>query len=457
MNLAIYRELEEADVDWMGHIPRHWSILKLKHICAVYPSNVDKKSYEGDPQVQLCNYTDVYYNDRITSDLQFMTATATSEQIEKFSLRSGDVIITKDSETADDIAIPAYVPQDLPGVVCGYHLSMLRPLQGTCGAFIKWLFDSRFVKASVAVRANGLTRVGLGQYALDNLKIPFPPLPEQTAIATFLDHETSRIDTLVEEQKRLIELLKEKRQAVISHAVTKGLNPDAPMKNTGIEWLGEVPEHWKVKRLKNVAELIDGDRSSAYPSDDDIVEEGIPFLSSKNIVGYKFCDIGLRYISKEKFESLSRGKIEDGDLAITVRGTIGHVAIYDASLIGHPTAFINAQMMIIRPFDLAAAFLHSISESHYWQKQLDIASYGTAQQQLSNAVLQSVFIAVPPDTEREEISSFLAANLATFDRLASEAQRTIDLLQERRAALISAAVTGKIDVRALVQAQEAAE
>ncbi|MBD9454054.1 restriction endonuclease subunit S [Rhizobium sp. RHZ02] len=220
MNLAIYPEQDEAGIEWLGRLPRHWSVQRLKHVCSVFPSNVDKKSYDGDPQVLLCNYTDVYYNDRITPHLPFMSATATSEQIEKFSLRAGDVIITKDSESADDIAIPAYVPQDLPGVICGYHLSMLRPLQGTCGAFVKWLFDSQFVKANVAVRANGLTRVGLGQYALDNLEIPFPPLAEQTEIAAFLDRETAKIDALVEEQKQLIELLQERRAALISAAVT---------------------------------------------------------------------------------------------------------------------------------------------------------------------------------------------------------------------------------------------
>ncbi|MGH8556414.1 MAG: restriction endonuclease subunit S [Methylococcales bacterium] len=164
-----------------------------------------------------------------------MVATASEDQVTKFSLRASDTIITKDSETADDIAIAAYVPHDLPNVICGYHLSMVRPLKSTCGAFVKRLFDSRYVKSCCAVSSNGLTRVGLGQYALDNLIIPFPPKDEQQTIAAFLDRETAKIDALICEQQRLIELLKEKRQSVISHAVTKGLNPDAPMKDSGIE------------------------------------------------------------------------------------------------------------------------------------------------------------------------------------------------------------------------------
>lgn len=256
MSLPPHSELEKVDVEWLRILPRHWTTKRLKRISDVFASNVDKKSYEGESSVRLCNYTDVYYNDRITSELPFMSATASPDQIERFRLRAGDTIITKDSETADDIAIPAFVPNDLPDVICGYHLSIVRPKADTDGAYIKWLFDSQFIKASVQVRANGLTRVGLGQYALDNLTVPVPPLPEQTAIAAFLDRETSKIDGLVEEQRQLIALLREKRQAVISHAVTKGLNLDAPMKDSGVEWLGEVPAHWTVSRLKHLSSHV---------------------------------------------------------------------------------------------------------------------------------------------------------------------------------------------------------
>ena len=244
MSLPRYPEYKASGISWLGDVPTHWDIQPLKRACNVFPSNVDKKSYEGEEPVRLCNYTDVYYNDLISDDMPFMDATATSEQVKKFTLHAGDTIVTKDSETADDIAISAYVPNDLPGVVCGYHLSMIRPTPLVEGRFIKRLFDSAYAKASCHVSANGLTRVGLGQYALDNLVLPFPPKGEQRSIAVFLDRETTKIDTLIAEQVQLIALLKEKRQAVISHAVTKGMIPDAPMKASGIEWRGEVPAHW---------------------------------------------------------------------------------------------------------------------------------------------------------------------------------------------------------------------
>ena len=187
MSLPRYLEYKASGVEWLGDVPGHWEVKRLKQVCHVFPSNVDKKSHDGETPVKLCNYTDVYYNDTITSDMEFMAATASTEQIAKFTLRAGDTIITKDSETADDIAIGAYVPADLPGVICGYHLSMIRPKVGTHGAFVKQLFDSTYVKSCVEVRANGLTRVGLGQYQIDNLELPFPPVKEQQTIAAFLD------------------------------------------------------------------------------------------------------------------------------------------------------------------------------------------------------------------------------------------------------------------------------
>ncbi|WP_323033085.1 restriction endonuclease subunit S [Paracoccus sp. (in: a-proteobacteria)] len=240
-----YPAYKDSGVEWLGEVPEGWEVLDLKHLCYVFPSNVDKHSHPDETPVQLCNYTDVYYNDRITASLKFMEATATDAEIAKFSLRVGDVIFTKDSETADDIGIAAIVSEELPGIVCGYHLSIARPNDGVDGRFIKAFFNSAAAKGYFAVSANGLTRVGLGQSAINNLQLAVPPLPEQRAIAAFLDRETAKIDGLIEEQRRLIALLAEKRQATISHAVTRGLNPSARLKPSGVDWLGDVPEGWE--------------------------------------------------------------------------------------------------------------------------------------------------------------------------------------------------------------------
>ena len=213
-------KMKDSGIEWLGEVPVEWQVKKLKFVATVQPSNVDKKSKENEKDVLLCNYTDVYYNEEITADLPFMKATASDIQIRKFTLKRGDIIITKDSEDPNDIAVPAYVPQDLEGVVCGYHLALLRPENGTCGEYLKRVMDSQYARSVFATRANGITRYGLGTYAISNFILPLPPLEEQKQITAFLDKEMTKIDILIEKCETAIELLKERRTALISAAVT---------------------------------------------------------------------------------------------------------------------------------------------------------------------------------------------------------------------------------------------
>ena len=427
MSFPRYPEYKDSGVEWLGEVPGHWDVKRLKRACHVFPSNVDKKSYDGDTPVQLCNYTDVYYNDTIVDDMAFMAATATPEQIEKFTLRGGDTIITKDSETADDIAIAAYVPVELPGVICGYHLSVVRPIQETDGAFVKRLFDSTYVKSCVAVRANGLTRVGLGQYEIDNLDLPFPPLPEQTQIAAFLDSETAKIDALVAEQRRLMDLLKEKRQAVISHAVTRGLNPDAPMKPSGIEWLGDVPEHWDVGPVKRFFSSENPRRVPLSGEERSGRSGEFAYYGASGVID--FID---EFIFEDDLVLVS----EDGANLINRSTPIAFVAT--------GKYWVNNHAHILRPLDQNLIFWAERLES------IDLMPFitGSAQPKLTSEALNALVICVPPTSdERAAIQEHIVFETARIDTLTTEAKRAIDLLQERRTALISAAVTGQIDVR----------
>ena len=244
--LGPYPDYRDSGVEWLGEIPTHWEVRRLKSFATVQLSNVDKKSQEDQDPVRLSNYVDVYYNERIDDGIDFMPATATTEQIRRFSLRTGDVLITKDSETWTDIAVPAVVSEDLPGVLCGYHLAHIRP-DGHCdGRFLSRVFAAVGPRDQYHIAANGITRFGLTGDSIRAGVFALPPLSEQHGIAAFLDRETPRIDALVAKKERLIELLQEKRTALICHAVTKGLDPDVPMKDSGVEWLGEIPAHWEV-------------------------------------------------------------------------------------------------------------------------------------------------------------------------------------------------------------------
>ncbi len=447
MSLPRYPEYKDSGVEWLGDVPEHWDVKRLKRACHVFPSNVDKKSYDGDTPVLLCNYTDIYYNDTIVADMAFMAATATPEQIEKFTLRGGDTIITKDSETADDIAIAAYVPVGLPGVICGYHLSVVRPTQETDGAFVKRLFDSTYVKSCVAVRANGLTRVGLGQYEIDNLDLPFPPLTEQTQIATFLDQEAAKIDELVAEQRRLMDLLKEKRQAVISHAVTRGLNPDAPMKPSGIEWLGDVPEHWRVGKCGFYISILSG---FAFPSMEFSEDEtDTKLLRGINVGISRLKWNETVYWRRKPGDGLHVYEMQAGDLVIGMDRPLINDGMRVAKVkeTDLPCLLLQRVASLKTGSQLNADYLLGLLSSGMFVAHFSPETTGVSVPHISPEQIGNFVIPVPPVAEQKAIVEFVSTESLNFDTLTAEAQHAIDLLQERRTALISAAVTGQIDIR----------
>ncbi len=214
-------KMKDSGVDWLGKVPKHWDIKKLKFNALVQFSNVDKKSEEGEIPVRLCNYVDVYYNDFITSDLDFMEATASIEEIKKFHLNIGNVLLTKDSEEWNDIAVPAYVASELPNVICGYHLAQIRPdTRLINGKYLFWLLSADCVNYQFQIEASGVTRFGLGNYALSNSMVLIPPKKEQDKITDFLDRKATQIDDQVERGRKSIELLKEYRTSLISEVVT---------------------------------------------------------------------------------------------------------------------------------------------------------------------------------------------------------------------------------------------
>jgi type I restriction enzyme, S subunit len=213
-------KFRKSGIDWLGEIPSHWETKKLKYLANCFPSNIDKHSRDNEKLVRLCNYTDVYKNDYITDGMDLMCATATAEQIEKFTLLQGDVVITKDSETANDIAVPAFVKEKLNNVVCGYHLSVLRPKQSIDGEYLFRLLQSKEVNIQFELHANGVTRVGLGVYDLKNAKIPVPPLVEQTAIVSYINKEVDKIDKTIASIEKELSLTEEYRTVIIAEAVT---------------------------------------------------------------------------------------------------------------------------------------------------------------------------------------------------------------------------------------------
>ena len=213
-------KMKDSGVEWLGDIPEHWKVRKLKYVADCFPSNIDKHLKEDEKSVRLCNYTDVYKNDFITNNMNLMIATATDDQIKKFTLLKGDVIITKDSETANDIAVPALVNEDLENVVCGYHLSVLRPTINLQGDYLFRALQCKPINIQFEVCSNGVTRVGLGVYDLKKAKIPIPLLEEQKAIVSHTEKETATLNQAIATIEKEIALVQEYRTTLIAEAVT---------------------------------------------------------------------------------------------------------------------------------------------------------------------------------------------------------------------------------------------
>ncbi len=262
-DLKPYAEYKESGLPWLGQVPKHWATNRLRHACQMLVSNVDKHSKAHETPVRLCNYVDVYKNERIHPKLKFMAATASADELNRFRIRLNDVLITKDSEAWNDIGVPALVECEAPDLVCGYHLAVLRPRTGVLiGGYLHRALQCQPIAAQFHVEAHGVTRYGLSHGAIQGLGIPVPSLAEQAAVVRFLDWANGRLERAIRAKRKVIALLGEQKQAIIHRAVTRGLDPSVPLKPSGIPWLGDIPQHWEVRRTKTLSRIKTGGRDT---------------------------------------------------------------------------------------------------------------------------------------------------------------------------------------------------
>ena len=419
-------------------IPAGWALEKLKFFAEVRNSNIDKTISDHEQPVGLCNYTDVYYNDRITPDLDFMDGSATAVEVERFQLKRGQVIITKDSEAWDDIGVPALVTEDMPEVLCGYHLSVLDPGRALDGGFLAWLCRAELLNDQFKLGANGVTRFGLGQYAMKNAFIALSLLDTQRRIARFLDKKTAQIDALIEKKRELLDRLAEKRQALITRAVTKGLNPDAPMKSSGIDWLGDIPAHWDIRGLTKCTNRIDYRGATPEKS-----SSGVFLVTAKNIKnGQIDYEASKEYIPEETYEYvMRRGKPKVGEVLFTTEAPLGEIARVE-----------HADIALAQRIIKFSAALENLTNNYlaYWMYssgfRADVASRATGSTALGIKASKIVELRclLPPKHEQADISKFLDHDAAARNEVQTAIQISIEHLTEYRSALITAAVTGKI-------------
>ncbi|OHX36627.1 hypothetical protein BJL95_02915 [Methylomonas sp. LWB] len=419
MSFPRYESYKDSGVEWLGEVPEHWELRRLKHNLRLLTEKTDRRENPGALE-------------NIESWSGRFIPTETTFGGEGVAFEGGDILFGK----LRPYLAKAYLAEGSGEAVGDFHV--LRPTTTTQSRFSQYQILNREFIAIVDGSTFGAKMPRVSWDFLGNMVLSAPPVPEQQTIATFLDRETAKIDALIAEQQRLIELLKEKRQAVISHAVTKGLNPDAPMKDSGIAWLGEVPEHWEFGPLKRFAEVIDCKHHTV-----EFLDEGLPIVSIREVRDDKIDLTNAKLTTQSEWDFLREGRTPIlGDLIFCRNASVGAVGYVDFE-----TPFCMGQdVCLIRP-DTKSRFIHYQLTSPLIRNQIEALLVGATIRRANVEEIRSLTIVNPPEAEQNCIALFLDGEITKLDTLTTEAQRAITLLKERRTALISAAVTGKIDVR----------
>ena len=429
----------------IGELPEQWEARPLRSVAEYAISSVDKTISEDETPVRLCNYTDVYHNDYITPGLDFMRATASKDEISKFGLSVDDVVITKDSEAWNDIGVPALVRETTDDLVCGYHLALLRPRKHLMdGSFLFRCFQAKPIQLQLELSARGITRFGLSKSDIGATRIPVPPLQQQRAIADYLDRRTARLDALVVANERVLSLLAEKRQALITRAVTRGVDSDVTYRDTGTSWLGDIPAHWSNCHLKRALASVDYGISDAVDTSGSVAVLRMGDIQHGEI---DYSNIG--FVEEVDESAL----LQPGDIVFNRTNSldqIGKTALYR----GRDDYRVSFASYLVRfrcgP-KVLPEFLNYLLNSSYpmaWGRSEALPAIGQAN--LNPNRYGYLPIALPPLTEQRKIVAHISEFIGRIDALRAKILQTITLLKERRAALVEAAVTGGIDMERAV-------
>ncbi len=429
-----YSEYKDSGLQWLGDMPSHWALRKSKYIFNRVQREV--RSVDGvvtafrDGQVTL------------RSNRRTEGFTESIKEIGYQGVRKGDLLVhamdgfagaigVSDSDGKCSPVCSVCVPTDSEQIHVAYF-----------GYLVRQLAVTDFISSLAKGIRERSTEFRFSEFSV--LDLALPTKNEQAEIASFLDHETAKIDALIEKQQRLIELLKEKRQAVISHAVTKGLNPNAPMKDSGVVWLGEVPAHWDLQPLKYLCSFSGG----GTPSKDNLsywIDGTIPWVSPKDMKSFWINDSQDK-ITQAAVQGSSTNFVDAGSLLIVVRSGILQRTIPIA--INTVPVTLNQDMKALSFISgMDVEFAANFILGNIPALLLEWSKEGATVESIEHEYLSSSVFPVPPYDEQLEINAVIRKRMESFDALEQQAAAGISLLQERRTALISAAVTGKIDVR----------
>ena len=421
-----YPEYKDSGVEWLGTIPDNWYITKLKFVANLLTS---KSSNEDELFVGLENIS--------SGDGKYLAKASTLAEGASISFKNNDVLFGK---------LRPYLAKSWLATfsgVCSSEFLVLRTERLHPRFLNYYLLTKEFIdQVDSSTYGSKMPRASWEFISL--LPVPTCPYFLSDKIAFFLDHETAKIDNLIEKQQQLIELLKEKRQAVISHAVTKGLSPDVPMKDSGVEWLGEVPEHWDVKRIKHFGKVVGG---FAFKSGD-FTDEGYPVIKISNVSHLNFDWTDSSFLPHSFSVTNKEYLAPKGALIFAMTRPVIAGGIKVTLLDNDSAPLVNQRVgfMVVKQEDISRYILISTQSSSFLAQFVNNMTI-TNQPNISSEGIESIYLPVPPVNELSSILKYLDNLEGSYSDLIDKASRQVSLLQERRTALISAAVTGKIDVR----------
>ena len=432
-----YPAYKDSGVEWLGEIPAHWKVERLKYLATL---NDEALAESTDPNFGMA-YVDIGSVDAAagiteTEAIVFEKAPSRARRL----VRNGDVIV---STVRTYLRAIAAIEAPEPNVIVSTGFAVIRPRQ-LQSSFASYALRAPHFVERVVANSVGVSYPAINAGNLACFPIAYTSVDEQRAIATVLDRETARIDGLVERKERLIELLQEKRTALITRAVTRGLDPNVPMKDSGVEWLGGIPAHWEVKKLGYVTNI--GNGSTPNRNEERYWVDGShPWLTSAKINEGVIATAD-QFVTDVAFRECHLPSVTAGSVLVAITGegqTRGRAALLSIdSTISQHLAYITPSCR-----EINAGFLVRLFEARYEWLREESSGSGSTRAALTCEFLRSARLAFPPRGEQRAITAFLDRDTAKIDALIAKVRQAMDHLKEFRTAFISAAVTGKIDVR----------
>lgn len=434
-------QMKPSGIDWIGDVPANWYMIKLKYF-SYLKGRIGWQGLTADEFIDegpyLITGTD-FENGKIQFDRSYHISDERYNQAPEIQLKVGDLLVTKDGT----VGKMAYV-DTLPGKASlNSHLLLIRPLENKFdNRFLFWLMSSSVFYGYTEYAQDGTVMASLSQEKIGNFIAYFPEITEQQAIADFLDKECAQIDSIAADLEKQIALLQQYKKSLITETVTKGLDKSVPMKDSGIEWIGEIPAHWDVEPIKYRVTFHNGDRGENYPSKSELQSEGIPFINAGHLEGDGLNMDNMDYISEEKYRIMGGVKLRSGDILYCLRGSVGKNAIVDMN-----QGTVASSLVAIRSVRISAEYLYYCLNSYIEEVQRYLWDNGTAQPNLSADNLGKYKICIPTVEEQRTIVKYLNNICSQIDNLIIGKRKQFSIIQQHKKSLIYEYVTGKKRVK----------